>query len=82
MGNSWGRSPALSRRRRQRHALAARALAEHAGIAEQACFVGRGGTFQIWSPDRLRAYQEEAHERRRRNRTTIPPLIPGPGEKR
>ncbi|HVM78140.1 MAG TPA: division/cell wall cluster transcriptional repressor MraZ [Stellaceae bacterium] len=57
-------------------------LAEHAGIAEQACFVGRGGTFQIWSPDRLRGYQEEARERRRRNRTTIPPLIPGPGEKR
>ena len=57
-------------------------LAEHAGIGEQASFVGRGATFQIWSPGRLGAYQDEARERRRRNRTTIPPLIPGPGENR
>ena len=57
-------------------------LAEHAGIAERACFVGRGATFQIWDPDRRHAYHEEARERRRRNRSTIPTLIPGPGEAR
>lgn len=57
-------------------------LAEHAGIGEQACFVGRGATFQVWSPERFRAHQEEARDRRRRNRTTIPTLIPGPGEAR
>ena len=57
-------------------------LAEHAGIADIACFVGRGDTFQIWSPDRRRVFEDEARERRRRNRSTIPTLTPGPGERR
>ena len=46
-------------------------LAQHAGITEQAAFVGLGTSFQIWSPDGVRARIEEARERRRRLGTTL-----------
>lgn len=54
-------------------------LAEHAGITEQAAFVGQGRTFQIWEPERFKAYQTEARERARRQGVTVPPT---PGERR
>jgi MraZ protein len=47
-------------------------LAEHAGISENAAFVGLGRTFQIWEPQRFERHQEELRERARRQGTTLP----------
>jgi MraZ protein len=47
-------------------------LCQHAGITEQAAFVGRGRTFQIWEPQRFQTHQEEMRERARRQGTTLP----------
>lgn len=35
-------------------------LAAHAGISDQAAFVGRGTRFQIWAPDAFQAHQSQA----------------------
>lgn len=35
-------------------------LAEHAGITDQAVFVGRGNRIEIWSPDRFEAHEADA----------------------
>jgi MraZ protein len=48
-------------------------LCKHAGITENAAFVGRGRTFQIWEPQRFQAHQQEMRERARRQGTTLPP---------
>jgi MraZ protein len=50
-------------------------LASHAGIADQAMFVGKGATFQIWAPDTFKVQQAHALERARRQRPTLS-LIP------
>ncbi|MAG98758.1 MAG: division/cell wall cluster transcriptional repressor MraZ [Rhodospirillaceae bacterium] len=44
------------------------ALREHAAIGDQAAFVGRGPSFQIWEPEAMRRSREEI---RRRARETI-----------
>jgi MraZ protein len=49
------------------------ALCKHAGITENAAFVGRGRTFQIWEPQRFQAHQQEMRERARRQGSTLPP---------
>jgi len=54
-------------------------LAEHAGIADHAAFVGQGRTFQIWEPERFKAHQAELRERARRQGVALPPA---PGERR
>ena len=36
------------------------ALCGHAGITDQATFVGRGNRFQIWSPDAFARHHEQA----------------------
>ena len=57
-------------------------LAEHAGIAEHAAFVGQGRTFQIWEPETHKAHQEALRERARRQGTTLPgarAMAPAPG---
>lgn len=36
------------------------ALAEHAGIADRAAFVGRGNRFQIWAPEEFQTHQDRA----------------------
>ena len=46
-------------------------LREHAGITEQAAFVGRGATFQVWEPDAFRGYQEDARKRAREERGNL-----------
>lgn len=38
-------------------------LADHAGIAEEASFLGKGDSFQIWEPKALTRYMAEARER-------------------
>lgn len=43
-------------------------LIQHAGIAEQATFVGQGRSFQIWEPEAFERYRREARERARRER--------------
>lgn len=43
----------------------------HAGISEQACFVGNAKRFQIWEPARRAAFMEEKRSRRRANPPTV-----------
>jgi MraZ protein len=38
----------------------------YANITDQVAFVGRGATFQLWSPDVFRKIQDDARERLRR----------------
>ena len=47
------------------------ALLNHAGISEQAAFVGRGASFQIWEPDGFRTHQDEVREQARENRQKV-----------
>ena len=42
------------------------ALAAHAGISDQAAFVGRGNRFQIWAPETFQAHQNRALDALRR----------------
>ncbi|MEE8505259.1 MAG: division/cell wall cluster transcriptional repressor MraZ, partial [Kiloniellales bacterium] len=53
-------------------------LAEHAGITEHAAFVGKGPIFQIWQPDALERYKEEARARAKSQGLTLP-LKPSDG---
>ena len=39
------------------------ALIAHAGLHDQATFIGRGKSFQVWQPDALRQRQAEARAR-------------------
>jgi len=58
-------------------------LCQHAGITENAAFVGLGRTFQIWEPQRFEKHQQEMRERARRQGTTLPSrrvARPTPGE--
>jgi MraZ protein len=60
-------------------------LCEHAGITENAAFVGLGRTFQIWEPQRFEKHQQELRERARRQGTTLParrPDLPSPAPER
>ena len=43
----------------------------HAGITEQAAFVGKGRTFQIWEPEALKTHQAEARARALVNRPQL-----------
>ncbi len=38
-------------------------IREQTGITDRAAFVGRGHFFQIWEPERFRAYREEARKK-------------------
>ena len=53
-------------------------LRVHAGIGleENARFVGRGRTFQIWNPAAHDAADAASRQHLRRNRVTLPPLRP------
>ncbi|HLN25814.1 MAG TPA: division/cell wall cluster transcriptional repressor MraZ [Patescibacteria group bacterium] len=43
----------------------------HAAITEQAAFVGKGRTFQIWEPEALKAHTAEARARAMANRPQL-----------
>lgn len=43
----------------------------HAGIRDSAVFVGRGNSFQIWSPEQFRAAQEKSLARLRTARPNL-----------
>ena len=47
-------------------------LMDHAGIGEQAAFVGLGKKFQLWSPDRLQKRQADARKNVQDKGLTIP----------
>jgi MraZ protein len=38
-------------------------IREQTGITDRAAFVGRGHFFQIWEPEKFRAYREEARKK-------------------
>ncbi len=46
-------------------------LLAHAGISELAAFVGQGRRFQIWEPEAFRAYEAEAVDRAKRDRSSL-----------
>jgi len=48
-------------------------LKEHAGIADDVAFVGRGAMFQLWNPRRYEDHSATVRERSRRQGTTLPP---------
>ena len=52
------------------------ALCAHAGINENAAFVGLGRTFQIWEPQRFEQHRDDLRERARRQGTTLPTRHP------
>jgi MraZ protein len=54
-------------------------LAAHANITDQAAFVGRGATFEIWEPKAFRAYQADAVQRAAGQALTVRPHNPGGG---
>jgi MraZ protein len=50
-------------------------MAEFAGIGEEAAFVGRRKTFQIWEPKRLAEYEEAAREKARSKDISLSKII-------
>jgi MraZ protein len=48
------------------------ALVQHAGIGENAAFVGLGRTFQIWDPTRFARHQDDMRERALQRGLTLP----------
>lgn len=46
-------------------------IIDHAGIAEQAVFVGRGARFQIWNPETYEIHRKNAFERARASGATL-----------
>ena len=57
-------------------------LCGHARLGDQAAFVGRGATFQIWEPESLRAFQDEARRRASAARGTLRLEPEGSGDER
>lgn len=53
-------------------------FAGHAGITDKAAFVGKGSIFQIWQPEALERYKEEARSRAKSQGLTLP-LRPSDG---
>lgn len=48
-------------------------LKEHARIAEDVAFVGRGAMFELWNPRHYQEHGAAVRERSRRQGTTLPP---------
>ena len=42
-------------------------LLTHAGISDQAAFVGRGASFQVWEPAAFKAHQDDAQKNAKEN---------------
>lgn len=49
-------------------------LADHAGISEEAAFIGKGNSFQIWSPVALAKHVAEARALVASQGLSLPPL--------
>jgi len=50
-------------------------LLEFAGITEKVTFVGVGETFQLWEPERFRAYEQAKRQRVRTRRISLRPRL-------
>lgn len=48
-------------------------LKDHAKIDDEAAFVGRGATFQVWEPGRFAAHRSASRERALQQRPVLPP---------
>jgi len=59
-----------------------RPFAAHAGITDQAAFVGRGRSFQIWEPAACRRHQDQSRARAREQGATLPLRTPPEGTER
>lgn len=46
-------------------------LVDFAGIKDRAAFVGRGKTFQLWSPESFQDFQAEARERVKQGKISL-----------
>jgi MraZ protein len=46
-------------------------LIKFANLEEQACFVGKGATFEIWSPENFEAYAARAREIAKQDRMAL-----------
>ncbi len=46
-------------------------LIEQVGIEDKAVFMGKGGTFEIWSPERYDVYLEESRKLAKENRASL-----------
>jgi len=46
-------------------------LLNFAGLDEQACFVGKGNTFEIWNPEKYTKHYEKAKELAKQNRNLL-----------
>ena len=46
-------------------------LIDYAGLKDRAAFVGRGSTFQIWTPEAFTAHQEQARMRAMEQKATL-----------
>ena len=46
-------------------------LLKHAGITDRAVFVGRGNSFQIWTPDAFHNVQEKSLQNLRKSRPNL-----------
>lgn len=46
-------------------------LIEFANLSEQACFVGKGATFEIWNPTKFEEYASVAREIAKQDRRTL-----------
>lgn len=51
--------------------LLPRDLMEQVGIEDKAVFMGKGGTFEIWSPERYAVYLEEARALAKEKRASL-----------
>lgn len=49
-------------------------LATHCGVTEQAAFIGLGRKFQIWEPNALAAFKNQAAQQVRDRRLSVPNL--------
>ncbi|WP_341755036.1 division/cell wall cluster transcriptional repressor MraZ [Candidatus Tisiphia endosymbiont of Ptychoptera albimana] len=48
-----------------------KSLIDHAGISDQACFVGKGLVFEIWQPQNFETYLSSARQIAQDNRLTL-----------
>lgn len=51
--------------------ILSKSLIEHAGIEDQACFVGKGVIFEIWQPQNFAEYLAQAREIAQNSRLTL-----------
>jgi len=57
--------------------LLPKSLIEQAGLGEEAAFVGKGDSFQIWSPKALQKFMAEAREKVAAQGLSLPVRPPG-----